>query len=1401
MKNAHATLRSMKRRFVTLVAALAAFACHAADVYFPLSGFNISPASNRWVVLQAKTPIAGDWINYTSTVAGGFWASNLIAPADYEGVVKQRGSSPERRFQISLASNDVNATLYATNRLSVVGVQTWPEAGRAAWSIEAADRRYAPFGSGAPANGLTNNHSAPVRFASSLTLTSGLSGLVFERAGHNTNRIAGSDGFEVDVGMDDAIDLAVTSDGITVISNINSSLGQFNGDGGGLSNVLSSAIATNSPTGQPLSWLIGTNYIDSFSHHLGVITGNDGWFGYQVIANKSMYINAVARWVGPGNSNTHPVAVFDDAGNALSRTTVNPELYPTNDWAWVPLDKPVLIPAGKRFVIAGFEYGTGDHLYQVSTPTYYPGTNLTFRGGVSFNTFPNNYDGWVNPPLGYSVNFRYYLAMPNYNEIPEGYANNQTSENFIKVNAVHAGPGYDLQSEFGHAALDMAPYQDPRLMKPVLFVTTFNLVATEDRMVKWGDITNMVNTLKTNAFTNFWYGCDIDDFYYQMTNGAGALATTISQLQDGTTYSVARGADGAFLVNSNNFPMGLGAAVDHVKSNGLLFVSYYPLMLASRGSPERLEGQPNWTEFRADVSKWMQWGPDAMFMDHTVGGQNYDSPTLSIPEQRRMIRNFADAALNAQNNGEHRMWTNASRTPSLWLGMNAQAVAVPVEQQNQITNAMITPEAINGVGGYIFWGEDVATSEAAVNKLRKALVYRKYYRPGHLPNFLAFYMQNAHASPTNTYRSMLNCWAMACAHAAGDWVDMGNAPATYKHLWTNSDFYADIYQVDHAWPGYMTASNALGETYVRALSPTNLFMTNAVMFYNKSNNVQSMTVYATNLNLPEGTAFQGRDPWFRTNFFFTNSFTMTVIPTNTHILRVWPVGYRGEVNVKESPYNAVGDGVADDTLAFARALTNGIVRVPAGTYKTDVVNLSNNAVMYGLSQAHTHIKFNTGIFGSGDQYNGNFHFNSRRTNSFIVRGIDFDGQHSGFLAAAQAGTTNQPPFLSGVERNGIFFGTDTNNQSGAYDCSARNYNGHAFYIRGPDNAQSTFKNRATIQNCYLTNNYQGVLTDSGGTADYVELLGNKAVGNYNGFNLKGGNVLVTGNDLVANYIAINMDSGDRGHSSITANLINHSTIAALWVLNVGNWGAKVGENMILGGGDIRMYGASSNFTFRGNQIGATTIHADAGTRVLFDGNDFVSGWPAIVGSGIVELKNVYLPGNAKQSGDWEMIRISDIDVGGTGLSRTHVSSPGSDPHYFSDSWFQGNASSSSVIYSFGDIEPDVTNIVVRYTWRSESSNPTFNPIYWQDQWTTYFNDDVVGRSGGDNVTTNILCISNRVLNVQVSLPLRGGGTNSWKQLWLTAGVSTNTSGRSLVRGFYIKKQRMPSLSPWMFQNY
>jgi len=90
------------------------------------------------------------------------------------------------------------------------------------------------------------------------------------------------------------------------------------------------------------------------------------------------------------------------------------------------------------------------------------------------------------------------------------------------------------------------------------------------------------------------------------------------------------------------------------------------------------------------------------------------------------------------------------------------------------------------------------------------------------------------------------------------------------------------------------------------------------------------------------------------------------------------------VNIKD--YGAVGDGVADDTLAVQRAITNstGVVYIPAGTFKITGVTLTAGKQLIGENRATSILKLGAALAGTGM-------INATYANNIVVENLTIDG--------------------------------------------------------------------------------------------------------------------------------------------------------------------------------------------------------------------------------------------------------------------------------------------------------------------------------------------------------------------------------------------------------------------------
>jgi hypothetical protein len=141
---------------------------------------------------------------------------------------------------------------------------------------------------------------------------------------------------------------------------------------------------------------------------VGVSGTNGNWtFGEVFTANSTISVTSLG-YFDPVNS-SHPVGLYDAAGNLLASTTVTTSSPDSSaNFLYNPIT-PVTLTAGDTYVLEGVSgadnYAFDDSGFTVFAPISIQGNNWVFNGGLTFNgtgLINDVSDGFWGADFGYS---------------------------------------------------------------------------------------------------------------------------------------------------------------------------------------------------------------------------------------------------------------------------------------------------------------------------------------------------------------------------------------------------------------------------------------------------------------------------------------------------------------------------------------------------------------------------------------------------------------------------------------------------------------------------------------------------------------------------------------------------------------------------------------------------------------------------------------------------------------------------------------------------------------------------------------------------------------------------------------------------------------------------------------
>jgi hypothetical protein len=346
-------------------------------------------------------------------------------------------------------------------------------------------------------------------------------------------------------------------------------------------------------------------------------------------------------------------------------------------------------------------------------------------------------------------------------------------------------------------------------------------------------------------------------------------------MTDGTFYT--RDGDGNLIWNTNIFTRGMAYYTGLAHSNGVKLLCYTSMNPLTCGyNPGLGYGPGNYIQ--QDLDRMMALGFDGTMIDVCDDGENFGNTNVV----ETFWRNVHDAIVAYQTAV---MATNGAVRPF-------QIQCTP--EGNNIGQQFVTPSqyatcqdfSLNAAGGLDF-PSALTNAHAIFNSWSQLIGKSKYpfpqsvYDPGEFPS-----------QDTNT----MNMYSMFLGEmrAAGGSVSSSSLSALYAvfsvqftpQIFFNTNVLA-IYLDPACIPAAVVWSNSLDEVWMRPLGGAGV-PHEAVLCVNDNLSSQTFTVNVGSLLLQSNTVYALSDPYQGGAVIsnFQNSFTLTVSPTNSRLVRV-----------------------------------------------------------------------------------------------------------------------------------------------------------------------------------------------------------------------------------------------------------------------------------------------------------------------------------------------------------------------------------------------------------------------------------------------------------------------------------------------------------------------------------
>jgi len=439
-----------------------------------------------------------------------------------------------------------------------------------------------------------------------------------------------------------------------------------------------------------------------------------------------------------------------------------------------------------------------------------------------------------------------------------------------------------------------------------------------------------------------------------------------------------------------------------------------------------------------------------------------------------------------------------------------------------------------------------------------------------LVNLVAGSISNVSISGTLTQNITINTGERLRYHVSAQKVGVGGGNVTFGVYYGSS--YNSYYDV----PVAITTDAVLNKSNITpAVTSSDALNTiNGALIYKRtisqiralSGTLPSNNFYTTDLG-QEGN-------WYYDSTDVTssdNTGTILVTSDGKRIKRI----FNDSVNIQW--FGAIGDGTTDNTAFIQIAIATGKkIFVPEGVFITSNINLLNNSNISGLGEKSI-IKFKSGSIGY-------------MLNADLVGGINIDK-----VALYGADDIEYQTVSSIGTRSGIYLNTNfpkskiTNCKIYGFNAIGIGYNGT---VTSKDNKSIDINNCNFLSNyCAIStapngvNHYTSVSGGAGG--EYSNIIGSSFYLNRYAVVASAGNTNVTGNVISNNGYGIYTTSvSNVGHGNIVSNLINHSTVNSIEMVD--NIISHVITGNAIYSGNI-VFTNCTGIIFSSNQISVTGI--------------------------------------------------------------------------------------------------------------------------------------------------------------------------------------------------------------------